>query len=174
MVAQSTKPRRKTDAVLVVTSIGQAALLAKLNGLCAVINFSKHKYDQAIDSFISLSVNPAKVIALYPAEISGPFARGRDEWEALYGGRSVESYLSTALGAHTQSSSVMNHAGSRPGSDVGSKPSSLSHHAHNPNPSSPKTALEDDRRSIFSGRSPAPAKVKGTGANGVQKPSVEG
>lgn len=156
-----------------ITLPKKAALLAKLNGLCAVINFSKHKYDQAIDSFISLSVNPAKVIALYPAEISGPFARGRDEWEALYGGRSVESYLSTALGAHTQSSSVMNHAGSRPGSDVGSKPSSLSHHAHNPNPSSPKTALEDDRRSIFSGRSPAPAKVKGTGANGVQKPSVE-
>ncbi|PLW47262.1 hypothetical protein PCANC_12409 [Puccinia coronata f. sp. avenae] len=135
----------------------KAVLLKKLNALCGVIDFSKYKYDRAIDTFISLSINPAKVVALYPQEISGTFAKRREEWEQLFGGRRAENYRSTPLiiGPHPPVSEPAHHPHrSRPGSDVGSLPrSGFSHHAAN-------TLVDDDRRSVLSGPSAAPTKGK--------------
>jgi len=131
---------------------GKATLLKKLNALCGVIDFSKYKYDRAIDTFINLSINPAKVVALYPPVISGSFSKKREEWEELFGGRSAESYRSTPLvGPHPVSEVALHHHLSRAGSDVGSIPRSISH---------PPATMDDDRRSILSGPSAAPTKSK--------------
>lgn len=57
-----------------------------------------NRYDDAIDRFISLDINPAKVVALYPSRISGKLARPSEAWEELFGGRSAESYLHSYTG----------------------------------------------------------------------------
>ncbi|KAA1106344.1 Vacuolar morphoproteinsis protein 6 [Puccinia graminis f. sp. tritici] len=133
----------------------KAQLLKKLNALCGVIDFSKYKYDRAIDTFISLSINPAKVVALYPPEISGSLGKKREEWEELFGGRSAESYRSNPLvGPRPASELVYPPHLSRAGSDIGSIPRSISHLGNNPN------VVDDDRRSILSGPSAAPTKPK--------------
>ncbi|KAA1063961.1 Vacuolar morphoproteinsis protein 6 [Puccinia graminis f. sp. tritici] len=133
----------------------KAQLLKKLNALRGVIDFSKYKYDRAIDTFISLSINPAEVVALYPPEISGSLGKKREEWEELFGGRSAESYRSNPLvGPRPASELVYPPHLSRAGSDIGSILRSISHLGNNPN------VVDDDRRSILSGPSAAPTKSK--------------
>ncbi|KNF04168.1 hypothetical protein PSTG_02519 [Puccinia striiformis f. sp. tritici PST-78] len=69
-------------------------LSLRLKGLIGLHQFIEHKFDQAIDVFIQLNVNPAKIIGLFPPIISGlTLGRRREEWEASFGGRSVEAYL---------------------------------------------------------------------------------
>ncbi len=52
----------------------------------AVDQFRNAKYDDAINAFIELDINPAKVVALYPESISGRLSVPRDEWIPLFGG----------------------------------------------------------------------------------------
>ncbi|KAL0065292.1 Vacuolar morphogenesis protein 6 [Marasmius tenuissimus] len=54
--------------------------------LNAVTLFRARKFDEAIDEFIELNVNPAKVVALYPSSISGRLSVPQDQWITLYGG----------------------------------------------------------------------------------------
>ncbi|WAQ80869.1 hypothetical protein PtA15_1A207 [Puccinia triticina] len=117
----------------------KAELKKKLDGLRAVVEFGRHKYDAAVDEFIRLSTHPAKVLALYPREISGSLGRDREEWEEMFGGRSAESVRCSPL----VSSQPHPPQISRAGSDIGSN--------------LPPTG-DDDRRSIMSGPSAAPAK----------------
>lgn len=54
--------------------------------LNAVSQFSSGQFDEALDTFISLNINPAKVIALYPSSVSGRLSVSQQEWIPLFGG----------------------------------------------------------------------------------------
>ncbi|PWN93947.1 hypothetical protein FA10DRAFT_248415 [Acaromyces ingoldii] len=72
------------DEVLMEDKAERRALIV---GLYAVSLFVAGKFDEAIEVFIELEANPAKVVALYPSEISGSLAREQDQWFELFGGR---------------------------------------------------------------------------------------
>ena len=48
--------------------------------------FAQGEYDAAINVFINLDINPAKVVALYPKEIAGRLAVPESGWIELHGG----------------------------------------------------------------------------------------
>ncbi|TFK87975.1 hypothetical protein K466DRAFT_662647 [Polyporus arcularius HHB13444] len=80
------------DALSLLESL-DAALVAdkerkqkQVRALQAVDQFRNAKYDDAINAFIELDINPAKVVALYPESISGRLSVPRDEWIPLFGG----------------------------------------------------------------------------------------
>lgn len=57
----------------------------------AVSQFRAGKFDDAIDTFIELDFNPAKVVALYPDNVAGRLSVSPDNWISLYGGPSANS-----------------------------------------------------------------------------------
>jgi tetratricopeptide (TPR) repeat protein len=59
---------------------------AYIEALYAVSLFANGKFDDAIEHFIELETNPARVIALFPVEISGPLAKDRSQWVEMFGG----------------------------------------------------------------------------------------
>ncbi|KIK98408.1 hypothetical protein PAXRUDRAFT_823887 [Paxillus rubicundulus Ve08.2h10] len=54
--------------------------------LNAVSNFRVGRYDDAIDAFLELDINPAKVIALYPERVAGRLAVRPEQWVSLFEG----------------------------------------------------------------------------------------
>ncbi|RPD61108.1 hypothetical protein L226DRAFT_534756 [Lentinus tigrinus ALCF2SS1-7] len=81
-----------SDARSLLDSL-DAALIAdkerkqkQIRALQAVDQFRNAKYDDAINAFIELDINPAKVVALYPESIAGRLSVPQDEWIPLYGG----------------------------------------------------------------------------------------
>ena len=56
----------------------------------AVSQFRDKKFDDAINTFIELDLNPAKVVALYPDVVAGRLSIPRSGWISLYGGPDVE------------------------------------------------------------------------------------
>lgn len=54
--------------------------------LDAVSQFRSGEFDRALDSFVTLNINPAKVISLYPESISGRLFVPRDQWIPMFGG----------------------------------------------------------------------------------------
>ncbi|KAI0635691.1 hypothetical protein C8Q77DRAFT_1277165 [Trametes polyzona] len=81
-----------TAALALLDSL-DAALIAdkerkqqQIRALQAVDNFRNAKYDDAINAFLELNINPAKVVALYPETISGRLAIPQEEWIPLFGG----------------------------------------------------------------------------------------
>lgn len=48
--------------------------------------FRVGKFDDAINTFIDLDFNPAKVVALYPDNVAGRLSVSPDKWLKLYGG----------------------------------------------------------------------------------------
>ncbi|KAJ3506301.1 hypothetical protein NMY22_g17296 [Coprinellus aureogranulatus] len=61
----------------------------RIRALHAMSQFKAGKFDEAIDTFIDLDFNPAKVVALYPEAVSGRLAVPKDKWIELYGGPSL-------------------------------------------------------------------------------------
>ena len=59
--------------------------------------FRAAKFDEAINTFIDLDFNPAKVVALYPESVSGRLAVPPDGWIPLYGGPAPVDEVSTPL-----------------------------------------------------------------------------
>jgi Vam6/Vps39-like protein vacuolar protein sorting-associated protein 39 len=57
--------------------------------LHAVSLFHSGKFDEAINVFIELDINPAKVVALYPQSVGGRLSVPQDRWIPLFGGPSV-------------------------------------------------------------------------------------
>ena len=51
--------------------------------------FRAAKFDEAINTFIDLDFNPAKVVALYPESVAGRLALPQDRWIRLYGGSAL-------------------------------------------------------------------------------------
>ncbi|KZT07657.1 uncharacterized protein LAESUDRAFT_742773 [Laetiporus sulphureus 93-53] len=81
-----------SDALALVNSIDDALLPDKeprqrqIRALHAVSQFRSGEYDAAINAFIDLDINPAKVIALYPGNIAGRLSVPQDDWIELFGG----------------------------------------------------------------------------------------
>ena len=57
-----------------------------VRGLHAVSQFRSAKFKPAIDAFLELNINPAKVVALYPENVSGRLGEPEEEWIHLFGG----------------------------------------------------------------------------------------
>ncbi|KAG2081172.1 vacuolar sorting protein 39 domain 1-domain-containing protein, partial [Suillus cothurnatus] len=57
-----------------------------IRALHAVSQFCLGQFDDAINSFIELDLNPAKVGALYPERIAGRLSVPPDDWIPLFGG----------------------------------------------------------------------------------------
>lgn len=69
----------------------QAKRKVKIQALHAVALFAQGEYDAAINIFINLDINPAKVVALYPEEIAGRLAIPESGWIGLHGGSKSDS-----------------------------------------------------------------------------------
>lgn len=74
--------------ILDLTADAQDSRKANLRGLNAVAKFKRGEFDAAIDDFLSLEVNPAKVVALFPESISGRLFIPAENWIPLFGGPS--------------------------------------------------------------------------------------
>jgi len=59
--------------------------------------FSRGQYDEAVNIFLELETNPAKVVALYPEAVSGRLYVPGNEWISLFGGKKIP--LSRASGS---------------------------------------------------------------------------
>lgn len=58
----------------------------RIRALNAVAQFREGKYDDAINTFLELDLNPAKVVALYPKRVAGRLSVPQSEWIPLFGG----------------------------------------------------------------------------------------
>lgn len=58
----------------------------QIRALNAVAQFREGKYDDAINTFLELDLNPAKVVALYPKRVAGRLSVPQNEWIPLFGG----------------------------------------------------------------------------------------
>ena len=76
--------------------------------LDAVSQFRSGEYDRALDSFVKLNINPAKVISLYPKSISGRLSVPRDQWIQMLGGPTPKT---TREDVSSPSSSSSEHGG---------------------------------------------------------------
>ncbi|OJT15140.1 Vam6/Vps39-like protein [Trametes pubescens] len=74
------------DSLDVALVADKEARQRQIRALQAVDNFRNAKYDEAVNAFLDLDINPAKVVALYPETISGRLAIPQDDWISLYGG----------------------------------------------------------------------------------------
>lgn len=79
-------------------------LLRTLRSLQLFQSPSRSAKDEAIDSFITLSLNPTKVIALFPPIVSGRLSTPEAEWTELFGGSKVteRKELATSATAATE------------------------------------------------------------------------
>jgi hypothetical protein len=78
-------------ALLGVVSVQPDDPTRHIQGLRAVQLFQEGQFEKAIEMFLELDMNPAKVIALYPESISGRLAAPRDKWIELFGGEKKEA-----------------------------------------------------------------------------------
>ncbi|THH21289.1 hypothetical protein EW146_g228 [Bondarzewia mesenterica] len=92
-----------SDAIALLDTIDAAVLpdkehrISLTRGLNAVAQFKSGKYDEALDAFIDLNVNPAKVVALYPHAVSGRLSVPQERWIPLFGGPDVPKASSEGL-----------------------------------------------------------------------------
>ena len=64
-----------------------------VRGLNAVSQFRSAQYTQAINAFLELNINPAKIVALYPDTVSGRLAEPEEEWVHLFGGPAPKRFV---------------------------------------------------------------------------------
>lgn len=80
-----------------------------IRALNAVSEFRASKFDSAIDTFLELDFNPAKVVALYPESVAGRLSVPPDGWIPLYGGPTPttadDSSVSSDKGSQERASS---------------------------------------------------------------------
>ncbi|KAH8100006.1 hypothetical protein BXZ70DRAFT_939950 [Cristinia sonorae] len=80
------------DALALLETIDTAILPDKeqrqrlVRALHAVSEFKAGHFKDAINLFIELNINPAKVVALYPESVAGRLSVPQDEWIPLFGG----------------------------------------------------------------------------------------
>jgi Vam6/Vps39-like protein vacuolar protein sorting-associated protein 39 len=91
---QSTPPTSAADESApkdISVSAPKVSLRKHLQTLSALSQFKAGNFDAAIDKFIELDVNPAKVLALYPSSVSGRLTVAREKWVGLFGGPETET-----------------------------------------------------------------------------------
>jgi hypothetical protein len=76
--------------------------------LDAVSQFRSGEFDRALDSFVKLNINPAKIISLYPESISGRLSIPRERWIQMFGGPTTKA---TRGDVSSSSSSSSEHGG---------------------------------------------------------------
>lgn len=69
----------------------QEARQAHIRALHSVDLFRGAEHDKAMNEFIELDINPARVIALFPREISGRLFCPKERWIPLFGGPEAQS-----------------------------------------------------------------------------------
>ncbi|ESK95857.1 rab guanyl-nucleotide exchange factor [Moniliophthora roreri MCA 2997] len=80
------------DALKFLDTVDQAVLPDRdkrrtlVRALNAVAQFKAGQFDFAIDEFVDLNMNPAKVVALYPESIAGRLSVPSSNWITLFGG----------------------------------------------------------------------------------------
>ncbi|KAG1770992.1 vacuolar sorting protein 39 domain 1-domain-containing protein [Suillus occidentalis] len=90
-----------SDALSLLDTLDKALLPDKdqrrthIRALHAVSQFRLGKFDDAINSFIELDLNPAKVVALYPERIAGRLSVPPDDWISLFGGPANQQLLTS-------------------------------------------------------------------------------
>jgi Vam6/Vps39-like protein vacuolar protein sorting-associated protein 39 len=65
--------------------------------LHAVALLAQKHAEQAINIFLELDINPAKVVALYPDEVAGRLAQPQEKWIELFGEKAPLGTASAAL-----------------------------------------------------------------------------
>ena len=65
----------------------------QIKTLHAVALFDEGNFDDAINTFIELDINPAKVVALYPDSIAGRLSTPREKWFELHGGQPPPNFI---------------------------------------------------------------------------------
>ncbi|KAF9472733.1 hypothetical protein BDN70DRAFT_886627 [Pholiota conissans] len=81
-----------SDALALLDALDDTAVPDKdqrrirIRALNAVSQFRANQFDDAIDTFIDLDFNPAKVVALYPESVAGRLSVPQESWIPLYGG----------------------------------------------------------------------------------------
>lgn len=85
---------RYSEALSLLDTIEPASLAdhasrrTKIRGLNAVSQFKNGEYDNAMNAFIELDINPAKIVALYPESVAGRLHVDSEQWIPLFGGPS--------------------------------------------------------------------------------------
>lgn len=141
--------------------------------LNAVSQFRSGKYDNAINAFLDLDVNPAKVVALYPDKVAGRLAVKQDEWIALFGGPVAQSKEHSAGGVAEDAWSTKSSEGGTKDSAAGKDklPVTISRSP------SPTGSLRARTKTSFSALLPAAAASKEddvASLNGKKKGKVAG
>lgn len=60
--------------------------MSSIRSFEAVSQFRSGNFDAAIDTFLELDINPAKIVALYPEAVSGRLSVPEERWIPLFGG----------------------------------------------------------------------------------------
>jgi hypothetical protein len=94
------------DSLLMLASLkDRRTSLTK--ALDAVSQFRTGEFDPALDLFVTLNINPAKVISLYPQSISGRLSVPHEQWIQMFGGPTPKAPRE----ATSSSSSSSEHGG---------------------------------------------------------------
>jgi hypothetical protein len=75
-----------------------------------VSQFQAGEYDRALDLFVELNINPAKVISLYPEAVSGRLSVPQGQWIQLFGGPATK-VVKEASSSSSASSNASEHGG---------------------------------------------------------------
>ena len=67
--------------------------------------FRAGEYDHALDLFVELNINPAKVISLYPETVSGRLSVPRERWIQLFGGPATKAVKEASSSSASSNSS---------------------------------------------------------------------
>jgi hypothetical protein len=76
-----------------------------------VSQFQAGEYDRALDLFVELNINPAKVISLYPETVSGRLSVPREQWIPLFGGPATRVGKEASSSSSSPSSNSSEHGG---------------------------------------------------------------
>ncbi|WFD34667.1 Vacuolar morphogenesis protein 6 [Malassezia cuniculi] len=79
------------EALALLDTLGDAQLddrdrrRSQVHACVGVAHFAAGRFEEAVDAFLDLDVNPVCVLALYPASVSGSLSRSPDEWLEAFG-----------------------------------------------------------------------------------------
>jgi Vam6/Vps39-like protein vacuolar protein sorting-associated protein 39 len=107
------------DSLLILPSLkDKRTSLTK--ALDAVSRFRAGEFDRALELFVKLNINPAKVISLYPESISGRLSVPRDQWIQMFGGPTPKAAREATSSSSSSSSELDGDVEEPAGQTVGS------------------------------------------------------
>jgi Vam6/Vps39-like protein vacuolar protein sorting-associated protein 39 len=75
----------------------QAKRRSHIRALHGVALLAQKKFEEAINVFLELDVNPAKVLAMFPVEVAGRLAQPQSKWTELFGERELKGVAVNSL-----------------------------------------------------------------------------